>query len=169
MGLIPKVLVVRQSSWEQAVLCYLGTTFWLLAHHDGWISSWEGWVWTQSDSLCERDASNSGWGSGQPGLVVGDPAYSRGIKTRWSWRSFSTQAMLWFCDSMILTSGSNPMDLPPLHSWSRRECRGWVLYCKVLQACTAVHLGTSGSVCSNFGHPFTVFCVCPCMHVSTYI
>jgi len=34
-------------------------------------------------------------GSRQPGLVVGDPAHSRGFETRWSLRSFSTQAILW--------------------------------------------------------------------------
>jgi len=35
-------------------------------------------------------------GSGQFGLVVGDPAHSRGVETRWSLWSFSTQAILWF-------------------------------------------------------------------------
>jgi len=44
----------------------------------------------------------AGWGSGQPGLVVGDPAHSRGVETGWSWWSFSTQAILWFCDSMMI-------------------------------------------------------------------
>jgi len=37
----------------------------------------------------------AGWGSGQPGLLVGDPAHSRGLETRWSLWSFSTQAILW--------------------------------------------------------------------------
>ena len=32
--------------------------------------------------------------SGQPGLVVGNPAHSRGVETRWSLWSFSTQAIL---------------------------------------------------------------------------
>jgi len=32
----------------------------------------------------------AGCGSGQPGLVVGDPAHSRGVETRWSLWSFST-------------------------------------------------------------------------------
>ena len=36
----------------------------------------------------------AGCGSGQPGLVVGDPAHSRGFETRWSPWSFSTQAIL---------------------------------------------------------------------------
>jgi len=40
----------------------------------------------------------AGCGSGQPGLVVGDPAHSRGVETQWSLWSFSTQAVLWFCD-----------------------------------------------------------------------
>ena len=35
-------------------------------------------------------------GSGQPGLVVGDSAHSRGVETGWSLWSFSTQAILWF-------------------------------------------------------------------------
>jgi len=36
----------------------------------------------------------AGCGSGQPGLVVGDPAHSRGVETRQSLLSFSTQAIL---------------------------------------------------------------------------
>ena len=35
-----------------------------------------------------------GCGSEQPGLVVGDPAHSRGVETRLSLCSFSTQAIL---------------------------------------------------------------------------
>ena len=42
----------------------------------------------------------SGCGSGQPGLVVGNPAHSRGVETAWSLWSFSTQVVLWFCDSV---------------------------------------------------------------------
>ena len=38
----------------------------------------------------------AGCGSGQPGLLVGDPAHSRGVETRWSLRSSSTQAILGF-------------------------------------------------------------------------
>ena len=38
----------------------------------------------------------AGCGSGQPGLVVGDPAHSRGVETRSSLWSFSTQAILGF-------------------------------------------------------------------------
>jgi len=45
----------------------------------------------------------AGCGSGQPGLVVGDPAHGKGVETWWSLWSFSTQAILWFCDSMIST------------------------------------------------------------------
>jgi len=37
--------------------------------------------------------SQAGCGSGQPGLVVGDPAHSRGAETRWTLWSFSTQAI----------------------------------------------------------------------------
>ena len=40
----------------------------------------------------------AGCGSGQPSLVVGDPAHSRDVETRWSLWSFSTQAILWFYD-----------------------------------------------------------------------
>ena len=36
----------------------------------------------------------AGCGSGQPGLVVGDPAHSKGVETRRSLWSFSTQAIL---------------------------------------------------------------------------
>jgi len=38
----------------------------------------------------------AGCGSEQPGLVAGDPAHSRGVETRWTLWSFSTQAILWF-------------------------------------------------------------------------
>ena len=38
----------------------------------------------------------AGCGSGQPGLMVGDPAHSRGVETRWSLWSSSKQAILWF-------------------------------------------------------------------------
>ena len=37
------------------------------------------------------------------GLVVSGPAHDRGVETRWSLRSFSTQAILWFYD--LLRSG----------------------------------------------------------------
>jgi len=46
----------------------------------------------------------AGCGSGQPGLLVGDPAHSRGVETRWSLWSFSTQAILWFCDLLCYNS-----------------------------------------------------------------
>jgi len=38
----------------------------------------------------------AGCGSGHPGVVVGDPAHSRGVENWWSLWSFSTQAILWF-------------------------------------------------------------------------
>jgi len=44
----------------------------------------------------------AGSGSGQPGPVAGDPAHSRGGETRWSLWFFSTQAIPWFYDSLIL-------------------------------------------------------------------
>ena len=40
----------------------------------------------------------AGCGSGQPGLVVGNPARSRGVETTWSSWSLSIQAILWFYD-----------------------------------------------------------------------
>jgi len=43
-----------------------------------------------------------GCGSGQPGLVHRKPAHSRRVETWWSLWFFSTQAILWFYDSMIL-------------------------------------------------------------------
>jgi len=42
-----------------------------------------------------------GCGSGQPGLVVGNPTHGKGVQTRWSLRSFSTQSILLFYDSII--------------------------------------------------------------------
>ena len=57
-----------------------------------------------------EDATHSGighcrdsCGSGQPGLVVGDPARSRGVETGWSLWSFSTQAILWLFTETGLT------------------------------------------------------------------
>jgi len=46
----------------------------------------------------------TGCGSGQPGLVVGNPAHSRVIETRWSLWSFSTQAILWWFYKMYYLS-----------------------------------------------------------------
>jgi len=40
----------------------------------------------------------AGCGSGQPGLVVGDPTLSRGVGTGWALWSFLTQDILWFCE-----------------------------------------------------------------------
>ena len=40
--------------------------------------------------------SQAGCGSKQPGVVVDNSACDRGVETRWSLRSFSTQAILWF-------------------------------------------------------------------------
>ena len=42
----------------------------------------------------------AGCGSGQPGLLVGDPAHSRGVGTQWALWAFSTQAILGFHDSL---------------------------------------------------------------------
>jgi len=40
------------------------------------------------------------WGFEQLRLGGGVPAYSRGVGTRWSWRSLPTQTILWLYDSM---------------------------------------------------------------------
>jgi len=51
----------------------------------------------------------AGCGSGQPGLVVGDPAHVRDVEARWSLGSFSTQAILWFLiTDCIQSSIHNP-------------------------------------------------------------
>jgi len=42
----------------------------------------------------------AGCGSGQPGLVVGNPAHSRGLKLDGRWGPFQPRP---FCDSMILS------------------------------------------------------------------
>jgi len=44
----------------------------------------------------------------QPCLVVGDPAHNRGVETRWSLKSFSTQAILWFYDFLGSCSWCKP-------------------------------------------------------------
>ena len=44
----------------------------------------------------------AGCGSGQPGLVVGDPAHSRGVETQWSLWLFSAQAILWLYDIIFV-------------------------------------------------------------------
>ena len=63
----------------------------------------------RSPSFAQRDfgcsipggiQGQAGCGSGQPDLVVGDPTYNRRVETKWSLRSFSTQAILWFCDKL---------------------------------------------------------------------
>ena len=42
----------------------------------------------------------AGCGSGQPSLVVDDPAHGRGVETQWSLWFFSTSAIQWFYDTM---------------------------------------------------------------------
>jgi len=58
----------------------------------------------------------AGCGSGQPGLMVGDPACGRGVETRWSLWSFSTQAVLWFNIS-LMTKGQEHQP----HLWATRS------------------------------------------------
>jgi len=51
-------------------------------------------VWAVLGTGSLSGTFQAGCGSGQPGLVVGDPAHSTGVETRWSLWSFSTQAIL---------------------------------------------------------------------------
>jgi len=55
-------------------------------------------------STLQPGQGQAGCGTGQPGLVVGNPASGRGVETRLSLWSFSTQAILWFYDKMRLTA-----------------------------------------------------------------
>ena len=66
---------------------YMPSTWPCNQYHVIWI--W--WMWL-----------HAGCDSGQPGLVVGDPAHSRGVETGWSLWSFLTQAILWFCRSLCV-------------------------------------------------------------------
>ena len=87
--------------------------------------------------------SQAGCGSGQPSLVIGNPAYGDGLETRRSLRSFSTQAILWFyadshsCDNAFRdrqwsniqgeaagagpgpSGGHGPCVAAPWHTWSK--------------------------------------------------
>ena len=45
----------------------------------------------------------AGCGSGQPGLVVGDPAHDKEVETKWSLGSYSSQTILWFYDSPVIS------------------------------------------------------------------
>ena len=70
-----------------------------------WREKTEAWLLKEDKCGCpipEGIQGQAGCGSEQPGLVDGDPAQSRGVETSWSLWSFSTQAILWFYDSMIL-------------------------------------------------------------------
>ena len=77
----------------------------------------------------QQTQGQAGCGSGQPGLVVGDPAYGRGVESRWSLRSFSTQAILWFYDSWCPSKLKNHETSPSLPM----EDQNWemVLYVKL--------------------------------------
>jgi len=60
----------------------------------------------------------AGCGSGQPCLVVGDPGRGRAVETRWSFWSFSTQAVLWFCDLRVRLSVRMPfLHYQTYHLW----------------------------------------------------
>jgi len=51
--------------------------------------------------ISTAEEHEAGCGFGQPGQVVGNPVHVRGVETRWPFRSFSTQAILWLHDYMI--------------------------------------------------------------------
>ena len=83
---------------------------WTVIGQGGMVLNWnrEGLGWILGRSFSHRVVAQggcgcpipggiqgqAGCGSGQPGLVVGDPAHSRRVGTRWSLWSFSTQAIL---------------------------------------------------------------------------
>jgi len=78
----------------------------------------------------------AGCSSGQPGLVVGGPAHSRGVETQWSLWSLSTQAILWFkydsnCSQMLgkMTKDTNS-------NWSAAQNGGgmnlWIILSSIL-------------------------------------
>ena len=62
------------------------------------------WGWSIMPQLSHLysqwcSTNQAGCGSGQPGLVVGNPVHGREVEIRWSLRSFSTQAILWFYET----------------------------------------------------------------------
>ena len=77
--------------------------------------------------------SQAGCGSGQPGLVVGDPAHSRGVEITWSLRSFSTQAILWFHDMIqqcqTFTQASTAQIFPMWDFYLRIRVDCWFCCC----------------------------------------
>jgi len=95
---------------------------WIVIGQGGMVLNWDrrglGWIlggsfYTEGGDTLEQVAQGgcgcpipggiqgqAGCGSGQPGLVVGNLAHSRGVETTWSLRSFSTQAILWVYDSL---------------------------------------------------------------------
>jgi len=59
-------------------------------------------------SILGGSQGQAGCGSGQPGLLVGNPAHSRGLKPDDHCGPFQPRP---FCDSMILKVPSNPVGL----------------------------------------------------------
>jgi len=91
---------------------------WVVIGQGGMVLNWDrgglGWIlggsfshrgWWRTEQVAQGGCGGPipggtqgqvGCGSGQPGLVVGDPAHSRGVETGWSLWSFSTRAILWY-------------------------------------------------------------------------
>ena len=103
----------REYVWELVLLLQEGEWLFTWVHSDrqgGMILNWDGeiWVGLRERFFAQRVVTcwnpevtqsgcgypipggiqgRAGCGSGQPGLVVGDPAYSRGVETRWFFNS----------------------------------------------------------------------------------
>ena len=75
----------------------------------------------------DRHHGASGCGSGQPGLVVGDPAHSRGLKLDDHYCPFQPRP---FYDSMILESAGEYLEVPARRKAA--DCMG--MPCEMLPA-----------------------------------
>jgi len=98
------VIVIGQGrmvlNWDRGGLGWiLGGSF----SHRGWWHTGTGCPRSCGCPIPGGIQGQAGCGSGQPGLLVGDPAQSRGVEARWSLWSFSTQAILWFYDSVMIS------------------------------------------------------------------
>ena len=71
--------------------------------------------------------SQAGCGSGQPGLVVGDPAHSRGAETRWPLWSFSTHFRPFYDSNAVRTAARKRTLFMTQFTASYRMIRSWRL------------------------------------------
>ena len=84
-----------------------------------WCKAGRAWITRPGCPIPGCIQGQAGCGSGQPGLVVGDPVQGRGVETRWSLWSFSTQAILWWLyDDELWSAGTglNCYDIQPVCS-----------------------------------------------------